>query len=90
MRWPEFSSLVIKLSIELGAMIHISCYVGQFVTIQTFYVIFLHQRVDVLLDIWDLWRKSSLDLLNYLLDELDVLQLLPRLHDTNNCRLNID
>lgn len=51
--------------------------VSKLVAVKAFNVIFLHQRVNILLDIGYLRREASLDLLNDFADELAMLQLLP-------------
>ena len=61
--------------------------VRDFVAFQTLDIILLHKSLDVLLDIRNLGREAGLDLLDHFLDELYVLHLLARLHDTDDRRL---
>lgn len=63
------------------------CNVGDFVTIQTLYIILLHEGLNILFDVGNLGREAGFDLLDHLLDELDVSHLLSRLHDANDSRL---
>ena len=58
--------------------------VGKFVVIKTLDVVFLHQRIDVLLDISNLGREAVADLVDHLFDQVNVLELLAALHDTHD------
>lgn len=58
--------------------------VGDLVAIQSLDVVFLHQGLDVLLDIGDLGRESGFNLLDHLLDQLDVLHFLSGFHDADD------
>ena len=60
------------------------CDVRQLIIIKTLDVVLLHQSINVLLDIGNLGWKPSLDLVDDLFHELDVLELLAALHDAND------
>jgi len=61
--------------------------VGKLIAIQSLYVILLHQRIDVFLDIRNLRWEACFDLADDFFDQVDVLELLSRLHDSNNSSL---
>lgn len=64
--------------------------VGDFVPFDSFDVVLLHESFDVLLDIGDLGGEAGLHLLDDLLNKLDVLHLLARLHDADDGGLRDD
>lgn len=63
------------------------CNVCQFIIVQSFNIIFLHERFDVLLDIGDFGWEARFHLLDYFLDKLDVLHLLAGFHNADDCGL---
>ena len=70
------------------AWVHL-CDVSQLVIVKTLDIVLLHECINVLLDIGDLWRESVADLVDDLFDEVDMLELLATLHNTNDHSLNI-
>src|SRR6202000_3293669 len=61
-----------------------SCYVRQLIVIESLNVILLHESINILLDVGDLGREPASNLVDDFLDEVDVLELLATLHDTDN------
>ena len=72
------------------AGVHFSSNVRQLVVVQSLDVVFLHERVYVLLDVWNLWWEAGLDLTDDFFDKMDVLEFFPRLHDAYDSSLNRD
>ena len=60
------------------------CDVRQLVVLQALDVIFLHEGIDILLDIGNLGWEAMFDLGDDFFDEVDVLELLAALHDADN------
>ena len=50
--------------------------------IHALHVLLLQQRVDRLLDVWNLWRKARQNMRNHLLDQGLHLRCFSRLHDS--------
>lgn len=67
----------------LATISHLSN-VRQLIIVQPLNIVLLHQRIDVLLDISDLRRKSVADLIDDFFDEVDVLEFLATFHDTHD------
>lgn len=63
--------------------------VGDLVAVQSLHVVLFHQCLDVLLDVGDFGREARFDLLDYFLDELDVLHSLAGFHDADDGGLRI-
>jgi hypothetical protein len=60
------------------------CDVRQLVVLQALDVILLHEGIDILLDIGNLGWEAMLDLGDDFFDEVDMLELLAALHDSDN------
>jgi hypothetical protein len=63
---------------------NVLCNIGQFIVVQSFNIILFHESLDVLFDIRDFGREAGFDLLDDFLDQLHVLHLFTRLHDTDD------
>lgn len=61
--------------------------VSKLVILEPFQVLLVEENLYALLDIRNLWHKARPNLVDSFADELRVLHLLSRLHDTNDGRL---
>ena len=58
--------------------------VRQLVILKSLNVVLLHQSIDILLDVGDLGRESTSDLVDDFFDKVNMLELLATLHDSHD------